>query len=64
MSYQRVARGTRSRKQPVAVKSTGHPAAFRKIRCPRCKVGYAIESNISNAYTCGRCHAEFKPIKM
>lgn len=58
--YKRVIQGTRSRKQLVAVKKTGHPAAFRKIRCPHCNVGYAIENNLTGSYQCGRCGAEFK----
>lgn len=57
--YKRVVKGTRSRKQLVAVKKTGHPAAFRKIRCPSCRIGYAVENNISKTYVCGRCGVEF-----
>lgn len=44
----------------IAVKRTGHPAAFRKMRCPKCSLGYAIQSNQdSKQYTCNRCGHQF-----
>lgn len=47
--------------QRVTVKKTGHPAAFRKVRCPACRIGYAVASNTEvGKYTCLRCGAEFK----
>ena len=40
----------------VAVKKTGHPAAFRKQRCPHCRIGYAVQDNVNkNMYSCSRC---------
>jgi hypothetical protein len=54
----KVISGTRQR---VTVKKTGHPAAFRKIRCPSGCTGYAVASNIeTDTYTCGRCGKKFK----
>lgn len=61
MAYKRVIKGTRDRKQQIAVERTGHPAAFRKLRCPACSIGYAVESNLkSGEFTCTRCGASFK----
>jgi transposase-like protein len=54
----KVISGTRQR---VTVKKTGHPAAFRKVRCPACKQGYAVASNIDpSVYACDRCGRQFK----
>lgn len=57
--YKRVIKGTRSRKQQVVVEKTGHPAVFRKVRCPSCRVGIAVENNVTGTYQCGRCGREF-----
>jgi len=47
-------------KNPITVEKTGHPAAFRKMRCPACSLGYAIESNTEKGkYSCQRCGASF-----
>jgi transposase-like protein len=44
----------------IIVKKTGHPATFRKMRCPACSVGYAVESNVEKGkYTCQRCGSSF-----
>lgn len=52
---------SRKKRQPVAVRKTGHPAAFRKIRCPKKCPGYAVASNIDpTLFTCERCGAQFK----
>lgn len=60
VTYKRVIRGTRGRKQQIAVEKAGHPAAFRKMRCPSCSIGYAVESNTkSGEYVCLRCGASF-----
>jgi transcription elongation factor Elf1 len=49
----------RKRKKPVAVRKTGHPAAFRKIRCPKCH-GYAVADNVDpSVYACERCGTKF-----
>ena len=54
----KVVAGTRQR---VTVKKTGHPAAFRKVRCPSCRLGYAVASNIDpTMYMCDRCGKQFK----
>ena len=51
---------TRKRK-PIAIKKTGHPAAFRKIRCPAKCQGYAVADNIDpQMFTCERCGKQFK----
>lgn len=45
----------------MTVKKTGHPAAFRKIRCPKCRIGYAVANNIDPmVYVCERCGDKFK----
>lgn len=60
MAYRRVIRGTKDRRRQIAVEKAGHPAAFRKMRCPACSIGYAVESNIKKGeYTCARCGAIF-----
>lgn len=46
-------------KTKVVVKSTGHPAAHRKVRCPRCKLGYAI-GDAHTGLVCDRCGHRFK----
>lgn len=59
MGTQKVIRGTRQRKQ-IVVRKTGHPAAFRKMRCQACGLGYCIESNVNKGeYLCNRCGATF-----
>jgi len=53
------------RKERVVVETTGHPAAFRKVRCPRCKLGYATASNTKkNEYTCTRCGQTFSNVRL
>jgi hypothetical protein len=50
----------RRRREPVAVRKTGHPAAFRKIRCTKCH-GYAVADNVeADVYTCQRCGTKFQ----
>jgi ribosomal protein S27AE len=56
--------GTAKRKgrkpPPVAVRKAGHPAAFRKVRCPKCKQGYAVQDNVKKGeWLCGRCGSVF-----
>ena len=46
--------------QAVTILKTGHPAVFRKMRCTACSVGYAVKSNTTGAYVCGRCGAAVK----
>jgi len=47
-------------KEQVTVKDSGHPAAFNKIRCPKCSLGYAVRSMTDpSQFTCGRCHTTF-----
>lgn len=62
----RVIRGTKDRKkEPVVVEKTGHPAAFRKVRCPHCKLGMAVaDPNQSNLLKCDRCGQTFKVNQM
>lgn len=51
---------TTKTRQRIAVNKTGHPAAFRKIRCPKCRTGFGIQSNIDNKlYSCSRCGRQF-----
>jgi len=45
-------------KEKVVVKSTGHPAAHRKVRCPKCKIGYAV-GDIRSGLACDRCGHRF-----
>jgi transcription elongation factor Elf1 len=60
MTYKRVIRGTGDKRRQIAVEKTGHPAAFRKLRCPACSIGYAVESNTNKGkYVCSRCGAEW-----
>lgn len=60
MTYKRVIKGTGDRRKQIAVEKAGHPAAFRKMRCPACSVGYAVESNTKKGeYNCQRCNASF-----
>lgn len=55
-----VVRGTKDKKSQVTVEKAGHPAVFRKIRCPACSIGFAVESNINKgSYRCSRCGAEW-----
>lgn len=59
-SQKRLIRGTRQRKQ-IVVEKTGHPAAFRKMRCQACGVGYCIEDNVEKGvFRCTRCGTAFK----
>ena len=62
----RVIRGTRDKKKnQIQVEKTGHPAAFRKVRCPLCKLGMAVEDpNKGNELTCDRCGRTFKVSSM
>jgi len=47
-------------KRQVVVKDAGHPAAFNKIRCPKCSLGYAVKSMTEpDKFTCERCHTTF-----
>jgi len=46
-------------KEKVIVKSTGHEAAHRKIRCPKCKQGYAV-GDARSGYKCTFCGRSFK----
>jgi len=60
MAYKRVIKGTGDRRRQIAVERAGHPATFRKLRCPACSIGYAVESNTDKGkYTCTRCGAVF-----
>ena len=60
MVYKRVIKGTADRRKQIAIERAGHPAAFRKVRCPACSIGYAVESNTKTGeYTCQRCGAVF-----
>jgi len=60
MTYKRVIKGTRDKQRQIAIERTGHPAAFRKLRCPACKIGYAVESNVKKGtYVCSRCGTEW-----
>lgn len=53
--------GTKDRNRQVTVESAGHPAVYRKIRCQRCSVGYAVEDNVKKGvFRCLRCGAAFK----
>lgn len=46
----------RTTKDRVVVEKTGHPASFRKMRCPKCKMGQAVESNTKKGqFVCNRC---------
>jgi transposase-like protein len=56
----RVIRGTGDRrKQRVVVRKTGHPAAVRKVRCPHCRLGYAVQDAVNKQkFTCDRCGRE------
>lgn len=61
----KVIRGTGDRKQQIVVSSTGHPAAFRKLRCPKCKLGYCVASNQDpEVYACERCGHSFRTRKL
>ena len=51
---------TTKNRNRVVVKKTGHPAAFRKIRCPVCRLGYGVQSNVDQGvYMCSRCKRQF-----
>jgi len=60
MAKANVGTGAKNETQPVTVLKTGHPAVFRKMRCTSCSVGYAVKSNTTGAYICGRCGASVK----
>ena len=49
------------KKRPnIVVKSTGHPASVRKLRCPVCKLGYAVGSPYdTKKFVCDRCGSPF-----
>jgi len=47
------------RQEQVVVHQTGHPGAFRKMRCPKCSLGYAVQSNVNKSYVCTRCGSVF-----
>ena len=71
MAMKKVIRGTgdmrkaRARKPQVVVKKTGHPAAFRKMRCPTCRLGMAVaKPNSDKEYICDRCGAGFTATMM
>lgn len=54
------ARRRQQRRRRIIIKKAGHPGAFRKMRCPKCSLGYAIASNTDlGKYQCGRCGHEF-----
>jgi len=56
---------TTGTKKKVVVKSAGHPAAFRKMACPRCKQGYAIGDNRDGkTYKCTHCGARFTTVAL
>lgn len=49
------------RKKPVVVERTSHPAAHRKIRCPKCRQGFAIGGPHSDRqFKCDHCGAQFQ----
>lgn len=49
--------------KPVVVKSTGHEAAHRKIRCPACKQGYAV-GDARTGYKCSQCGRAFQQVTL
>lgn len=50
-----------SKDKKIVVQDTGHPAAFRKVRCPKCKLGYAVQSNTNKKlFNCTRCGSSFE----
>jgi len=64
-----VIRGTRQNKKQkqemITVVRTGHPAAFRKMRCPACSLGYAVADNEDpTVYECQRCKHRFKATRL
>jgi ribosomal protein L37AE/L43A len=57
-----VIKGTKALKksrQRIVVEKTGHPASFRKMRCPKCSLGYAVMSEENGAWKCDRCGHAF-----
>ena len=67
---QKVIRGTKDRKklqgrQQVVVEKAGHPAAFRKMRCPKCSLGMAVaKPNNDKEFICDRCGLGFTATAM
>jgi DNA-directed RNA polymerase subunit RPC12/RpoP len=61
-----VIRGTREgKKRVVVVEKTGHPAAYRKVRCSKCSLGYAVQDNEKpELYRCQRCGFTFKNVSL
>jgi DNA-directed RNA polymerase subunit RPC12/RpoP len=55
---------TTKNRTPVALDKAGHPAAYRKIRCPVCRQGYGVHSNTEDVYVCDRCGRTFKSGKL
>lgn len=48
-------------KQRVVIHNSGHAASIRKMRCPQCKLGYAVQDNVDKTkYVCQRCGASLK----
>jgi DNA-directed RNA polymerase subunit RPC12/RpoP len=45
----------------IVVETTGHPAHVKKIRCPKCSLGYCVEDAMNeNLYKCDRCGHSFQ----
>ena len=51
---------TTKNKAKIVVRQAGHPGTFRKMRCPKCKLGYAVQNNVNGDYACIRCGTVFK----
>jgi len=59
--------GTRQNKKRdvIVVEKAGHPATFRKIRCPKCSIGYAVaDSEDPTIYKCARCGYKYKTTQL
>ncbi len=51
-----MARIVTTKDKHILIHSTGHPANFRKVRCPKCSLGYCSEDPMkANVYKCARC---------
>ena len=48
-------KGLKKHRQRILVTKTGHPATFRKIRCPKCSLGYAVAKEDPTHFQCARC---------
>jgi transposase-like protein len=49
-----------SKDKKAVIENTGHPAAHRKVRCPSCRLGYAVENNTKRGeFICQRCGVRF-----